>query len=172
MLHASGDTPGTTTNGGRVIANDVFIDAADASPPTDGASGERRLVRLPPARADGKLEASLGGPPARTLEGAGEGAREMWGYSLRVNPVFPSESGSAHPWLTQRFEAFTALVWGEQGHAHASNIELVRYGNMYMYTPGLCNSFSAVGERSARLTLLNFSPQHGNSDMPLLETKY
>lgn len=127
MLHAIGGTPGTTTNGEGFIENDVFIDAAKASSSTHSTSGERSLVRLPPARAGGKLEVSLQESPAPTLKGA----QEMWGYSLRVNPVFPSEFGGAHPWLTQRFEAFTALVWGEQEHVHASNIELVRYGKVY-----------------------------------------
>lgn len=130
MLYASGSTPDTTINDERVVLeNDVFIAAANTSSSTRSTSGERSLMRLPPARAGGVLEVSLGGPPAPTLKGA----QEVWGFSLRVNPLFPSDFGGAHPWLVQRFEAFTALVWGEQGHAHASNIELVRYGYI-LYT--------------------------------------
>lgn len=137
MLYASGGTPGTTANGERILENDVFIDTGNTSSSTHSTSVERSLVRLPPARANGKLEVSLGGPPAPTLKGA----QEVWGYSLRVNPLFPLEFGGVHPWLMQRFEAFTALVWGEQGHAHASNIELVRYGYtkcIHMYQ--VCNT--------------------------------
>lgn len=82
-------------------------------------------MRLPPARTGGALKVSLGGPPAPSLKGA----PEVWGFSLRVDPLFPSsEFGGTHPWLARQFEAFTGLVWGEEGQAHASNAELIRYG--------------------------------------------
>lgn len=52
--------------------------------------------------------------------------QDVWGLSLTVSPLFPSEFAGAHPWLGERFEKFAALVWGEQGQALASNAELVR----------------------------------------------
>lgn len=123
-------TTSTPAGAGGVLENDVFV-AADAgtapsssSPPSSapGSGDERRLVRLPPARADGVLQVSLGGPPALAFKGA----QEVWGFSLRVDPLFPSEFGGAHPWLARQFEAFAARVWGEEGQAQASNAELIR----------------------------------------------
>lgn len=131
---------------GRVLENEVFVVAAAAavsaaatrpaastapssssSPAPISGDDERALVRLPPARAGGVLEVSLGAPPAPTL---GDG-RELWGFSLRVDPLFPSELCGAHPWIARQFKTFADLVWGrgeEGAAAHASNSELVRCG--------------------------------------------
>ncbi|CAN0355595.1 unnamed protein product [Ectocarpus sp. 6 AP-2014] len=128
-------TNSTDTADGRYLANDVFVESAAHTPPPsahNSSDGDCRLVRLPPARAGGTLEAAApGGPPMPKEE------QEVWGLSLTVSPLFPSEFADAHPWLGQRFETFAALVWGEQGHALASNAELVRYVNAVASRKGL-----------------------------------
>ncbi len=114
-----------TTDKGGVLENEVFEQQAVDAPssPADRSGEKPALARLPPARAGGNLEVLLGGAAAPTLKGA----QDVWGFRLTVGPLFPSElGGGAHPWLAERFRAFTALVWGEQGRAHAANAELVR----------------------------------------------
>lgn len=155
MTMGSSNTTTSVASGvGRVLKNDVFVAAAAAPPPPSASAAssssaapnsgddERGLVRLPPARAGGVVEVSLGGPPAPTLKGT----REVWGFSLRVDPLFPSEFGGAHPWLARQFEAFTGRVWGEDGQAHASNAELIRY--CCMLDRSCAFSFSAVLDRA------------------------
>ncbi|CAN0011735.1 unnamed protein product, partial [Ectocarpus sp. 12 AP-2014] len=128
-------TNATDTADGRCLANDVFVESAPRTPPPsarNSSGGDGRLVRLPPARASGTLEAAApGGPPMPKEE------QEVWGLSLTVSPLFPSEFADAHPWLGERFETFAALVWGEQGQALASNAELVRYVNAVASRKGL-----------------------------------
>ncbi|CAM9323533.1 unnamed protein product, partial [Ectocarpus fasciculatus] len=90
------------------------------------------IRRRIPARAGGVLEgAAPGGPPMPKEE------QYVWGLSLTVSPLFPSEFAGAHPWLGERFEKFAALVWGEKGQALASNAELVRYVNAVTSRKGL-----------------------------------
>lgn len=112
---------GSSRDGGD-LENDVFADVAGSSSARTG--GDRvSMTRLSPARVCGVRKVSPSGPPAPPLKWV----QEVWGVSVRVVPQFPSEFGSAHPWLRKRFEEFTALVWGEQPKAHALNAQLVRY---------------------------------------------
>lgn len=117
-------TDGALVNSGdcRDVENDVFADVASSSSARKGGDCVR-TTRLPPARAFGVQKTSLSGPPAPPLQWV----QEFWGVSVRVIPQFPSELGSAHPWLRKRFEEFTAVVWGDPPEAHALNTQLVRY---------------------------------------------
>lgn len=99
---------------GRALENDVFVDVGDRV--------NTARLRLASARAYGTQKASPSGPVAPPFQWV----QEVWGVSVRVIPQFPSELGSAHPWLRKRFEEFTALVWGEKPKAHALNTQLVR----------------------------------------------
>ena len=108
---------------GKYLENDVFADVASSSLAHKGGDCVS-MTKLPPARAFGAQKASPSGPPAPPLQWV----QEFWGVSVRVIPQFPSELGSAHPWLRKRFEEFKALVWGDQPKAHALNTQLVRYG--------------------------------------------
>lgn len=107
---------------GRFLENDVFTATAKASSGASDRGDRVRMMRLPPARVGGALEVTPCGPLAPRLNGG----QEVWGFSLRVSPRFPSDFDSAHPWLRRRFEAFAALVWGEQGQAQAVNAQLIR----------------------------------------------
>lgn len=107
---------------GRYLENDVFANVV-SSPSAHNGGDRVSTTRLSPARACGIQKASPSGPPAPPLQWV----QEVWGVSVRVIPQFPSELGSAHPWLRKRFEEFTALVWGDQPKAHALNTQLVRY---------------------------------------------
>ncbi|CAM9358684.1 unnamed protein product, partial [Hapterophycus canaliculatus] len=132
-LCAGTSAPGTTSasssdDDGRDLENDVFIAGAD-TPRFDKTSCD--LQRLPPAQARGILKVTPGWPPAL------EGGEEVWGFSMKVHPLFPPEFGGAHSWPAQRFEAFMTLVWGEQQQAHASNTELIRYVNAVASQKGL-----------------------------------
>lgn len=103
----------------KELENEVFARAAVGAV-SDKGSG--MLVRLPPARAGGVFEATPWGPPAPPLKQA----REVWGFSAKLTPLFPSEFGGAHPRLRRRFDAFTELVWGEKEHAQAVNAQMIR----------------------------------------------
>lgn len=121
-----GATAPGSTGSAKELENEVFAratttaGAAAASSSSDKGNG--LLVRLPPARAGGVFEATPGGPPAPPLKQA----REVWGFSAKITPRFPSEFGSAHPRLRRRFDAYAELVWGEQGHAQAVNAQMIR----------------------------------------------
>ncbi|CAM9151525.1 unnamed protein product [Scytosiphon promiscuus] len=135
-LCADASAPGTTSTStsasaddGRDLENDVFIAAAHT--PSSDLKTSGVLQRLPPARAGGVLKVTSGWPPAL------EGGQEVWGFSIGVHPLFPAEFGGANSWPAQRFKAFTSLVWGEQGLAHASNTELIRYVNTVASRKGL-----------------------------------
>ncbi|CAN0528775.1 unnamed protein product, partial [Ectocarpus sp. 12 AP-2014] len=87
-------TNATDTADGRYLANDVLVESAAHTPPPsahNSSGGDGRLVRLPPARAGGTLEAAApGGPPMPKEE------QEVWGLSLTISPLFPSEFADAH----------------------------------------------------------------------------
>lgn len=119
MLGACG--PPSNLDGGKYLDNDVVI-AANATSLRD-SGGHGAMMRLPPARAGGELAVIPGGPPVPVLKEA----HEVWGFCLRVSPLFPSNFESAHGRLRRRFEAFTALVWGEEEQAQAANAQLIRY---------------------------------------------
>lgn len=121
-LGNNGASTPVSADDGRDLDNDVFIAAAHTPLFDHKTSGA--LQRLPPARAGGVLKVTPGWPPAL------EGGHEVWGFSMRVHPLFPSEFGGVDSWPAQRFEAFSALVWGEKGQAHESNTELIRYGEV------------------------------------------
>lgn len=103
--------------------NDVFAGAAEVTSAHAGGP----MTRLPPARAGGVWEVSAGGPPAPPLEEV----QEVWGFSVQVIPVFPSDLNSAHAWLRRSFDTFRDLVWGEPGRAQAVNAQLIRYSLAY-----------------------------------------
>ena len=129
---------------GRDLENDVFADVTSSSSAHNG--GDRvSMTRLSPARAFGVQKTSPTGPPAPLLKWM----QEVWGVSVRVIPQFPSELGSAHPWLRKRFEEFTALVWGEQPKAHALNTQLVRYGNDQIVLAGPVGAVSLTVNTSS-----------------------
>lgn len=113
---------GVSGNGaadGRELQNHVFGAASCLS--RHVANGK---VRLPPARASRLFETIEEVSPAPPLKGA----REVWGFSVRLIPRFPSNivSDGAHPWLRTRFEAFLSCVWGEPTQAQSINAQLVR----------------------------------------------
>lgn len=117
LLGAS--APGSTGSA-KELENEVFERAAVCAV-SDKGSG--MLIRLPPARSGGVFEATPGGPPAPPLKQA----REVWGFSAKITPLFPPDFGDAHPRLTERFHAFTELVWGEKEHAQAVNAQMMRW---------------------------------------------
>lgn len=111
------------SNAIRETENEVFATIATSTRSTDGDDARGTLVRLPSAYVGGALEAAVGGPPAPPLNGQ----HQVWGFSLRVSPVFPSRMHGAATWVRAQFDAFTARVWGEQGEAHAFNNQLIRF---------------------------------------------
>lgn len=145
---ASNDNDG---NEDRALENDVFkartslSTIANLRSNGDGNNGSR--TRLPPAQASGVLRTAAGVPLAPSLEGA----QEVWGFSVRVIPQFPSDIGSdsAHPWLRQRFESFLSLVWGDETKAQAVNVQLIRYVLLsayvrFMHRPKLITLVRAI----------------------------
>lgn len=106
-----------------VLENDVFTVVSALSESASSSGSGVRMKKLPPAIGGGVLEDIAAGDLPETVV---KGAPEVWGFSLRVRPLFPSNLDGVHPWLRRRFEEFKNLVWDQPAQAQVVNSQLTR----------------------------------------------